>query len=572
LDAIFPKLLEGASQQIQFSFEDANEEDVEGEVTKDDETGLESAVISLGGGMKKRVTLHTHSLQQKSFAMKVLFELSSSLGSSLGNFLLPAMECIMKSIGEKYSTEVRYSAASALPILFKSIVNRIKEQQQLPTGVDLRKIFHESILMLMDCIKLEPDHATKLVQIEGLRDLLDVLYSTGNEEMDGNHLHGFLFQLDESFQKTFVQFLLLQCAEVIVDRNNIGENLAKNEALEEEDKMIQMEDAMEQCDSLLTVLIDNIGHLIKLGQSSPFIMTLIDQMIAPAFSAYLSPDQPLSLQRMVCCLMDDVIEFGGAASHKYLPSLIPIFLMNTQNEEDFVLRQCSMYGLCMICYKAAEVLVNTPIPSGNGGSGVAGKTFIGPLLSCFATAVLDAKANEEDYQGTTENALFGLLNLIGNPLYHPEIGCYANDFPIYKIYSLVLSKLPLKLDSVEIKISMNILVSMVKRNDTLLFTKDSSTGEFYFLKDLLRVFGEILALYYSTSQSATEQSPASIATMGNMDEDEENGLKGKKLLHEMTKNDMETILKNFQNCQMIKTHQIQDFSLNAQTILKTYSS
>jgi deoxyhypusine synthase len=34
-------------------------------VVRDDENGTESAVISLGGGVKKRVTLNTHAVQQK---------------------------------------------------------------------------------------------------------------------------------------------------------------------------------------------------------------------------------------------------------------------------------------------------------------------------------------------------------------------------------------------------------------------------------------------------------------------------------------------------------------------------
>ena len=35
------------------------------QVVHDEETGLESAVISLGAGVKKRVTLNTHAMQQK---------------------------------------------------------------------------------------------------------------------------------------------------------------------------------------------------------------------------------------------------------------------------------------------------------------------------------------------------------------------------------------------------------------------------------------------------------------------------------------------------------------------------
>lgn len=45
--------------------EDVDEEEASGEVARDEATGLDSAVISLGGGVTKRVTLNTHAVQQK---------------------------------------------------------------------------------------------------------------------------------------------------------------------------------------------------------------------------------------------------------------------------------------------------------------------------------------------------------------------------------------------------------------------------------------------------------------------------------------------------------------------------
>jgi hypothetical protein len=44
---------------------DAEDGDAVGEVVIDEETGLESAVVALGPGVKKRVSLNTHAMQQK---------------------------------------------------------------------------------------------------------------------------------------------------------------------------------------------------------------------------------------------------------------------------------------------------------------------------------------------------------------------------------------------------------------------------------------------------------------------------------------------------------------------------
>jgi hypothetical protein len=58
-------ILNGANQVIQFSMSDAEDGDAVGEVVIDEETGLESAVVALGPGVKKRVSLNTHAMQQK---------------------------------------------------------------------------------------------------------------------------------------------------------------------------------------------------------------------------------------------------------------------------------------------------------------------------------------------------------------------------------------------------------------------------------------------------------------------------------------------------------------------------
>jgi hypothetical protein len=58
-------VLDGANQILQFSMVDAEDGDTLGEVVYDEDTGLESAVVALGPGVKKRVSLNTQALQQK---------------------------------------------------------------------------------------------------------------------------------------------------------------------------------------------------------------------------------------------------------------------------------------------------------------------------------------------------------------------------------------------------------------------------------------------------------------------------------------------------------------------------
>jgi len=59
-------LLVGASVDIQFIMIDCDDDvDVDGGVVHDEDTNMDSTVINMGSGVKKRVTLNTHAVQQK---------------------------------------------------------------------------------------------------------------------------------------------------------------------------------------------------------------------------------------------------------------------------------------------------------------------------------------------------------------------------------------------------------------------------------------------------------------------------------------------------------------------------
>ncbi len=371
-----------------------------------------------------------------------------------------------------------------------------------------------------------------------------------------------------------IGFLLMQSAETLLRRNQAQESINSNEALDDEDKELQQEEAIDSEDELLTVYVDVIGHFLKIQREK--FMPVFDKMIAPAFLTYLSSDQPLALQTIVCCLMDDVIEFGGAEAYKYLPQLIPTYLMNTQladNDETHLLRQCSMYGLGMMCLKAPEALANTFIPAANGAVSE-GTTYIGPLLSCLITTILHPDATLEDNHGITENALFGLFNLIANKaVYGNELQKQSTTFPLFEIYKLVLKKLPLKLDGVEIKATLHQFVNMVESNDSFLLAKDGN--QYIFLADILRILGDALLNYSGSSSNASNAqniltSPDSIT---GPTEAEKSSSSNGIVLHPITVQRIETMLRQFKSSNIINEkniHVLHDFPIQLQNSLKTF--
>ena len=101
LPFVMTPLFEAASQAIQFSMEDADEDDA-GEEVQDEETGLASMVINLGNGQKKKVTMNTHAVQKKAQATKLLYEFTANMKGSLKSYLAPIMDQVFQQVIRAY--------------------------------------------------------------------------------------------------------------------------------------------------------------------------------------------------------------------------------------------------------------------------------------------------------------------------------------------------------------------------------------------------------------------------------------------------------------------------------------
>lgn len=60
-----PSVLNAASAVVQFTMEDADDNAAVGEPTIDEDTGIETMVIALQGGARKKVTMNTFAVQQR---------------------------------------------------------------------------------------------------------------------------------------------------------------------------------------------------------------------------------------------------------------------------------------------------------------------------------------------------------------------------------------------------------------------------------------------------------------------------------------------------------------------------
>lgn len=531
---IFQLLLAGAKKELEFSAEEAGEDEAVGEVTFDEDTNIESTVLEVAAGMKLRMSLNTHAAQQKKQSAKLLCEFAESMGAALDTLLLPAMEALMHLMQESFSpSEVKTNAATGLARMYESLLEAVRLGHGARvlvnngTAFTLQSAFEICIQCTAEVMKKEHDPAARMAEVECLRDILQASFEAGTLELDGTRRSGFPVSFNQESTMIVVSSVLVLAAEAVYKRSQALEKLEGNGEVQDEEDGGEIEDAVAQEEDLLDVLVDVLGHLIKLQGES--FMPIFDSVVAPAFSSYLSPGQPASMQTIAVCLIDDAIEYGGAGAQKYLPSVIPLLLLATQSEDNMLV-QSAMYGLGVAAKVAPASM----------------QQFLGPLLSCFVSTILRPGAGEDDGIAITENAVFGLSSVLSNPVYGSALQQTQGDFPIHELSKLWLKKMPVRLDGMEVQSTVMQLCDVVERWDERVLGPQGS----WVLPDLLRVIAEVAnavrkeSSKVAASNGATLTSPDSVARLHQPDDDRDAVLGG---VHGPTLQRLQSCLRNLQS-------------------------
>ncbi|KAJ1437419.1 armadillo-type protein [Ochromonadaceae sp. CCMP2298] len=440
LPQVMELLLQGARQDVQFSMTDADEDAVLGDVVQDEDTGTESAVVSLGAGVKKLVSLNTHAVQQKNQAARVLYEFADALRGNLRGYILPSLQVLLDLVTYKHSSDIRSSAALACAKMFEAFSHAVQMGflADDPThNVSLQAVLDGCVGKLLEALRDETDITARACGAEAVRDVLQACYTSGAESVMGSR-GGFKLVPGMPLCEGVVRQLLQRCAESLLRREHRLQSIGRNDGLDAEDREAAGAE-LEEEEDLLTTYADSFGQMLKLHGEA--FMPEFDHFIAPAFSPYLAATQPPALQVVAVYLVDDVVEFGGQGMHRYLPQLLPVFLRNCTSEHA-QLRQASVYGIAKAVYAAPQLLA----------------PHLGQVLPCLMQIVSAAAAEEEedeeeegDGEGTLENAVFALGTIICEPLYRSALTALGDG--IQQITAVWLSRLPLSTDPLQARLS-----------------------------------------------------------------------------------------------------------------------
>lgn len=181
-------LLIGARVDIQFSIEDVAEEEEDeavNTVTHDEDTHIDSTIINIGGGIKKKITLNTHAVQQKQQAARLIFEYSSALKGYMRAYLDPCLQIILEYVCDKHSSEIRSAAALAVKPLLEGYIHASQKLNAV-AAVQLQGVFDQCISRLLLAIHGENNAESRACHIEALRDSLACVYESGTQNTFGH--------------------------------------------------------------------------------------------------------------------------------------------------------------------------------------------------------------------------------------------------------------------------------------------------------------------------------------------------------------------------------------------------
>ena len=446
LPIVLGAIIAGAIQEIRFSMEDVQDgEEEEDEVDYDEESRTQSAVITLGGGVRKRVTLNTHAVQQKDKAARLIYELADTLRGHMADHLLGCFEAVLPLLFDKHSADIRSSASTAVAKLFEAYVHAAKLGKSPAFGrfLSLQGVFQVSIEKLLDCLRGEINETSRVSAAEALRDILQGCYLSGRENVDGTRSE-FLCVVDVSLGERAVLDVLERCKESLQRLRKVETSMNQNEGLEAEDQAAVREEQEDEED-LLTALADALGHFLKLSEGA--LMTLFDSAVAPFFASMVQATQSKQIQVIGVCILDDLIEFGKHGADKYVPYAMPYFAAFL-NSDHLVLRQSASYGIA----QAAKCAPNAFAP------------FLPSVLPKLLSALEDLKAagNDENV-GAIENIEFALGVIHCNSVYQTcDWGGVAREW----VAETWLDNLPLHADETEAKVSSEMFCNCLESMDS----------------------------------------------------------------------------------------------------------
>lgn len=316
----------------------------------DDDLDIQTMTVAVPGRGLSRVTINTTKIQEKTQAIRALYEHVVALEASFEPYLVECFESILPLIAFRFSSDVRVAAvqtvAAALSVSLNLEGNHSSSTKFLPIAAQL----------ISKQLTEEGDNMDTLFpMIESLSEIFRNCYYVDVDLRD--HL---LKCLDLVHIGSVVRVCMDLLKDCLQRRNQLASILLGEESsLLGVDEIEEYESNLQKEQEVLTPLVDTVGYLLKMTKQQ--FIPLFESLIAPILAPYLQLSIDTRARVAAVCLFDDVVEHcspaGADTYSSYLLGAAMLGINDATNGQDIDLKSASIYGIAQIARKAPSVLL-----------------------------------------------------------------------------------------------------------------------------------------------------------------------------------------------------------------------
>jgi len=417
---VIPPLLKSASIEDAVLLLDGEAAQI-GEAELDD--GYEVLNLDVRFLGKKRMAIHTSLLEEKAMACDMLCQYASDLGADFFPFVQPTAKILIPLVRYPYHEGVRLASMAALPALMEAAVKYAAK-----TGSDkslAQALWNEMVKPFQEAINQET--------------MMDALHGVLNAFADTIEF------LDCPLPAEHIQTTNENMVEIVqrsLERRKTREDEAKGDDFDAEEQE-KLEEENEAEDELLLYVHRVVNVMMKTCKEA--YVKSFEATLFPIFVPMLAPERHAGEKEAALCILDDVIEHGGAEAVKYVEKFFPLALNYCKESHDGM-RHAACYGVGVCAVAAGKAF-------GQQATYAAVKTLL---------AVINAKGSRDgDAEPATDNAISSLAKICVAQAEHLS---GDGEMSLAVLLPFFLSQLPIFGDEEEALIVHRRLLTFVEGN------------------------------------------------------------------------------------------------------------
>ena len=423
LGVVMPPLLKSAKLNPDVRYID---EDDEEDINQIESEGWDCITIP---SSSKTIGIKTSTLEEKCTACEMLVCYAKELKEGFAQYVHEVLSIMVPLLKFYLHEGVRIAAAASLPVLLESIKEAGANEQDL---LNAWQYVIEGVMPgaqrtaadddggLIAVLAAEPDIDVVRSLLEGFTQCLLVI---GQPCLSAAHLALLSKGLMEQLKNYF-------------DRSR-----ARAEERQDPDYDDEVGEVLEAADDADDYVLQGIAEVMHaLFKTHRTVVLPFFEELLPIFQQMLTPERPPSDRQWALCIFDDVIEFCGEHSGKYLSSFGQAILDGAV-DKDTEVRMPSVYGLGL----AAQ----------HGGAALA--PLITEGIPRLVQVIQSPEARTKEMVGCTETAISSLGKIIKySSVAQPIRG---------DLLALWLNALPITNDEEEGPFVYDFLCELIEKND-----------------------------------------------------------------------------------------------------------